>query len=132
MFSNKEFIEAFETTLKNMFNIIQAKNHDYGGATDPFNNFRMVEKLNITDLETGILVRMSDKMARISTLLKSPAKVVDEKLEDTLLDLANYAIILKLYLQQKKQAYTMGATEISYRLYEVGNTEAGKIIPTSL
>jgi hypothetical protein len=43
---------------------------------------------------------MSDKMARIATLLKSEAQVTDEKLKDTLQDLANYAMILQMYNEQ--------------------------------
>jgi hypothetical protein len=40
-------------------------------------------------------------MSRISTLIDKEAKVEDEKIIDTLVDLANYAIILKVYLSQK-------------------------------
>ena len=41
----------------------------------------------------GILVRMSDKWARIVQLSTKEAAVKDETIEDTLLDLANYALL---------------------------------------
>lgn len=57
------------------------KNHDYGPT-------------NILDYgATGVVVRMNDKLSRIENLIhkKNDAKVKDEKLEDTLLDIVNYA-----------------------------------------
>jgi hypothetical protein len=49
-----------------------------------------------------MLVRMMDKMSRISTLLDKKAQVSDESIEDTLEDLANYAIIMKSYIKRSK------------------------------
>ena len=96
----KEFKEQFRDTLDNMYNIMENKNADYA-KTDPFGNFRLVETLWITSVEKGILVRMCDKMSRISTLIDQKAEVKDEAIEDTLEDLANYSIILKLYLKYR-------------------------------
>lgn len=43
----------------------------------------------------GIIVRMSDKLARLNNLMKNKnnIQVTDEKIEDTLKDIANYAIM---------------------------------------
>lgn len=95
-------VKGFKETLEKMNSIREAKNHDYAGVGDPFDNFKMVEKLGITSVEKGILVRMTDKMSRIVNLLEREGKVEDEKIEDTLLDLANYTVILKCYLEHKK------------------------------
>ena len=66
---------------------------------------KLVESLWITSVEKWILVRMADKMSRISTLIDQEAQVKDEAIEDTLQDLANYSIILKLYLSTKTKIY---------------------------
>ena len=95
-------MKGFKETLEKMQKTMEAKNHDYGATDDAFNNFRNCERLGICSVEEGILVRMSDKLSRASTLLKKEGKVEDEKIGDTLLDLANYAIILKCYLEAKK------------------------------
>ena len=92
------FKEEFKKTLDTMYSIMEKKNADYA-KSDPFWNFKLVESLWITSVEKGILVRMADKMSRISTLIDQEAQVKDEAIEDTLQDLANYAIILKIYLQ---------------------------------
>ena len=50
---------------------------------------------------TSFFVRMEDKLNRARTLdMKKSQEVVDEKLEDTLLDLANYAIISVIELKK--------------------------------
>lgn len=81
--------------------ISKKKNADYAGSGDPFKNFRAAELLGMT-LEQGIILRMSDKLVRIGNLLTHEAKVEDEKIDDTLKDLANYAMILRVYLKNKK------------------------------
>ena len=85
-------IEEFEKNLKIMLELTKAKNHDYAKGDDPYKNFRLVEQLGICSVETGILVRMCDKMSRIANLIDTDAKVKDESIADTLIDLANYSI----------------------------------------
>jgi hypothetical protein len=82
--------------------ISRKKNADYAGAADPFANFRVCASLGIP-VEVGLIVRMSDKMARIANLTKPGvvAQVVDESVLDTLSDLANYAMILRMWLESQ-------------------------------
>lgn len=102
-------IPGFAKTLDTMYALMQKKNADYCGAAgknDAFINFKRVEAMGITTTEKGLLTRMSDKLGRAGALIDTPAKVKDEALEDTLIDLANYAIILKCYFDEKKKAAT--------------------------
>ena len=70
--------------------VYKAKNHDYG---DSFGD--TYKKLGIISAVT----RLSDKMNRIISLAVShDAQVKDEKIEDTLLDMANYAIMTLIEL----------------------------------
>jgi hypothetical protein len=65
------------------------KNQDYAHQSDPFRNFRMFGTF-------GILVRLSDKIARLRSFEESGQFVVeDERLEDTLLDIINYAVLYR-------------------------------------
>ena len=98
-------IKGFKETTENMYALHKKKNSDYAGSKDPYKNFRQCESLDICSVEQGILVRMSDKMSRISTLIgeNKEAEVTDEKLEDTLLDLANYSVILKCFLENGRK-----------------------------
>lgn len=100
-----EFIEYHAQTVKKMNEICKAKNQDYSGGGDcsAFNNFMIVEHKGICSTEAGFLVRMEDKMMRINNLIKNGgAAVKDEAIEDTLMDLANYSILMMGYLKSKK------------------------------
>lgn len=96
-------IPGFKETLDTMYGIMVAKNADYAGTTDPFANFMQVENLGISTAEKGILVRITDKLSRISNLLETEAQVKDEAITDTLQDMANYAVILKCLIEERSK-----------------------------
>lgn len=85
--------------------LMEAKNHDYSGGaddTEPFLNFTRVEKLGITTTEKGMLVRMTDKLSRLITLVDgNQVKVKDETLKDTVIDVINYSILLYAYVSKR-------------------------------
>jgi hypothetical protein len=77
--------EFFERCKK----IAEARNRRYAGPYDPFKNFRLGG-------DYGVAIRMSDKVSRLLTLLH-PSNTTDEdgeSIEDTCVDLANYAMLL--------------------------------------
>jgi glutaredoxin 2 len=54
--------------------------------------------------EWGILaavVRIDDKMRRLKSLVKQPAKVQSETMRDTLMDMANYCIMSVMELDKE-------------------------------
>ena len=80
--------------LESMKDLYLKKNHDYGDSVSKtFDEYGLV----------SFLVRMDDKMNRIKTLNKiQDAAVIGEKIEDTLLDLANYAILALTEIEFRK------------------------------
>jgi hypothetical protein len=85
---------------------MKKKNHDYSGksGTEPFANFTRAESMGITTTEKGLLVRMLDKMSRLSSFTDSGEFMVeDEKLQDTIIDMINYSILLYAYIQSKSE-----------------------------
>jgi hypothetical protein len=90
--TQQDYLREFATLTEKMKEITARKNNDYATDADPFRNFRTFEEL-------GILVRMSDKFSRLRTAIqdKREFKVDDETIEDTCLDLANYALLLLCY-----------------------------------
>lgn len=97
----EEYMKRFEELTNQMLSITKAKNHDYSWTTRAFKNFELCENLEVCSVEAGILVRITDKITRISNLISSENQVADEKITDTLLDLANYALILRIYIETK-------------------------------
>ena len=75
----------------NMAKTYAAKNHDYGNSFE-----QSLDKFGLV----ASIVRMGDKMNRIESLSKKEAEVKDESIKDTLLDLANYAIMTVMWLNR--------------------------------
>lgn len=72
--------------------IYEKKNHDYGDSFgETYNELGII----------SCITRMNDKMNRLKTLVKTDNQVKDESVSDTLLDLANYAIMTYMCLHQQ-------------------------------
>lgn len=75
--------------------LYERKNHDYG---DSFHKMFMEEGMGMCR------IRLGDKLNRFKTLSKGQhQQVTDESIRDTLLDLANYAIMTVLELDESNQ-----------------------------
>jgi hypothetical protein len=80
------------------------KNAGYAGADNPdaWANFRMSEAFDVSAFK-GCLVRMSDKYIRVTNLIKNPNnEQVGESIDDTLTDLAAYALIAICLRREEK------------------------------
>ena len=102
--NKKEYMAYHLECCTKMHEITKKKNADYTGETDdPFFNFSRVEAVGIASTEQGFLTRMIDKISRITTFAqKGVLLVADESIEDTLLDLSNYCILMSGYIKSKK------------------------------
>ena len=98
-----QLFEFHKQFCKDMIAITQKKNADYTGASDdPFFNFTRVQALEACTAEQGFLTRMSDKYCRIVSFVKLGAlKVKDESVRDTLMDLANYCVLMAAYIESQ-------------------------------
>lgn len=105
--TREEYLKLHAEYCERMKAISRAKNADYtSGAAidDAFANFRQVEHLGICSAEVGFLARMTDKMSRINSFVKKGVlSVKDESIEDTLLDLANYSMLMAAFIKEKKR-----------------------------
>ena len=100
-----ELLKLHDELCKAARKIMEISNHDDAGGKHesiPFANFTRVESMGITTTEKGLLVRMTDKMSRLSTFCQEGEfKVKDESLRDTILDTINYGILLYAYVTSK-------------------------------
>jgi hypothetical protein len=88
---------TFETILNHMATVYQAKNNDYGSS------YKLAPALLGIPVHVGLLVRMTDKIARACKLAQGQeAQVKDESLTDTLVDLANYAVLAVMAVESEK------------------------------
>lgn len=99
MKDNYNRVAKFEQITTDMFELYKRKNADYGNSVaKTFDEWGLV----------SFLVRMEDKLNRATTLTKKQgeARIADEKIEDTLLDLANYSIMALIELDRAKSELT--------------------------
>lgn len=81
--------QVFKEITELMLQTYIKKNRDYGGAFE-----RGMERDGII----SALTRMYDKLDRLHSLKDKDPEVVEETVEDTLMDLANYAIMTRICL----------------------------------
>lgn len=88
--------------LENMQAVYEAKDSDYSATGLPMGNLRKCEDAGI-EAWRGCLVRIGDKMSRLENFLKEKEYlVISEKAEDTVIDLANYAILMTCLIEEIK------------------------------
>lgn len=90
-FTPKEL--AFQAITATMLDTYIRKNHDYGDSFgEGFKEFGL----------TSAVIRLGDKYRRLKSLCKDSAKVNDESINDTLLDMANYAVMTLVEMEGVK------------------------------
>lgn len=90
---NEPDARSFKKITDEMFDTFKAKNHDYGSS---FSNLFK---------ECGMIYaygHMAEKLERVKSLMKDEVKVKGERMKDSLLDLANYAILTVMELERKE------------------------------
>ena len=91
--SPKKYV-AFRDITNGMYDTFKAKNHDYGNSfSELFAECGM----------TYAYGHLSEKLKRVKSLMSDEAKVKDESMRDSLLDLANYAILTIMELDKTKK-----------------------------
>lgn len=83
-------LDKFEQITDKLHETYLRKNSDYGNS--------FVKSLDEFGLVAAV-VRMNDKMERLKSLINKKAEVKDESIADTLEDLANYAIMTRIYIE---------------------------------
>ena len=96
--TRKNFI--INPLLDLMSDTYSKKNQDYSGG-NPLGNFLECQKAGIDPFD-GLITRISDKKSRIVQLTKNhnKAEIVNERLEDSLLDLSVYSLIAIIILEE--------------------------------
>lgn len=105
MISLKEVMEEHKRLCGEALEIVETKGADYNRSQqkngDTLFNMRVCQLLGVVDNVTqGILVRLSDKFMRLSSLCKDPLQnpeVKNESVEDTIKDIINYLVYLNLF-----------------------------------
>jgi len=99
--TSDELLDNMSDRFARCLEISQRKNADYAGDADPFANFRMSSMVGV-DPRRAILVRITDKLSRISRLLDHEPAVADEPIQDSIDDAVNYLAILGALIDSER------------------------------
>lgn len=98
-----QYLEFHKSMCEKMTEITIKKNQDYTGISlDPFHNFRLCEHAGVASTMQGFLTRILDKVARVNSFAqRGTLAVKEESVLDTLLDLANYSILMAGFIKSE-------------------------------
>ena len=91
---NEPDARSFKKITDKLLDTYKAKNHDYDSS---FSN--LFKECGMT----YAYGHMKEKLERVKSLMKDEAKVKGEGMKDSLLDLANYAILTVMELERKEE-----------------------------
>jgi len=95
--------EAFMQALEEVRAMHLSKSHDYGSETDPLANIRNGADFVGIEPWRAAMVRLSDKVTRLATFNRT-RRLNYESVEDSLLDLASYALLTLLLFREDAAA----------------------------
>jgi len=125
-FTREELLQLQLSMTNKAYALMGKKNQDYTGGGGVFANFEAAGIFGVHRVK-GALVRMTDKMQRINSFIENGIlQVSDESVEDTLLDIINYAILIGGMIKEEKripEAGKGGQGEIVSNFWEDGSLE---------
>ena len=104
--NRKELFEHHKKLCGEALSLMEKKNHDYAGegGDTPFANFTRSEDMGICSTEQGFLVRVCDKLSRLSTFTSAGTlKVDNESYHDAVVDIINYMVLFSGFLKDKNE-----------------------------
>lgn len=102
--TKKELLELHMKICERACILMKQKSEDYATGDDPFANFRRGEILGFATSEEGLMLRVVDKISRISTFLrKGHLTVENESVTDSIMDIINYMVLLQGMLEDKSK-----------------------------
>ena len=99
--TKKEQMAHFGYITGEMRKTLFSKGDDYANE-DRLSNFKLAGAISGGDARTNCLNLISTKVARLGVLIKTNKEPNNESIEDSVLDLANYAVLLSMIINENK------------------------------
>jgi len=91
--------EHLDEVLSQMTYLLLKKGNDYANE-DRLSNFKLAGSIAGGNAATNCLNMIATKVARLGNLLTSDKIPVNESINDSVIDLANYAVLLHMILNE--------------------------------
>jgi hypothetical protein len=98
----KEFFKSF---VNAQYRVLLSKGDDYAN-TDRLSNFKLAGSIAGGSAPINCLNLIATKVARLGVLLNSGKQPNNESVQDSILDLANYAVLLAMILHDSEPKKT--------------------------
>jgi len=105
--TQEEQVKHFEELTTQMKNILFKKGNDYANQ-DRLSNFKLAGSICGLKAEQNCLSLIATKVARLGVLLGSNKEPNNESIQDSILDLANYSILLSMILKDSEKEKCCG------------------------
>ena len=99
--TKKEQKAHFNYIVDEMEKVLFSKGDDYANE-DRLSNFKLAGAITGGDARTNCLNLIATKVARLGVLINSKEKPNNESIEDSVLDLANYSVLLLMIINENK------------------------------
>ncbi len=99
--TKKEQMAHFGYITGEMRKTLFSKGDDYANE-DRLSNFKLAGAISGGDARTNCLNLISTKVARLGVLINTNKEPNNESIEDSVLDLANYAVLLSMIINENK------------------------------
>ena len=95
-----QMCNSFEAICEEMLELFKKKQADYGPTNIGMGNRTIDTDEDVQKSMIGLVVRMNDKIQRLMNLILDNRDPQNESVEDTLIDIANYAVMAKIVIDK--------------------------------
>lgn len=97
--TKEEQLQHFTYFTEKMKRTLFSKGDDYANE-DRLSNFKMAGAIAGGDAKTNCLNLIATKVARLGVLINSDQEPNNESIADSILDLANYSVLLSMIIEE--------------------------------
>lgn len=112
--------EVFKEAVADMERIMFEKGNDYANE-DRLSNFKLAGSIVGSNAELNCLNLIATKVARLGVLLNSRVQPNNESINDSLIDLANYALLLMMIRNDREPIAAKAAAAAASSVQEYKN-----------
>ncbi len=107
------FLQDTQTMLDRCMSLLKSKSNDYAEGSDAFINFKTAAQIAGISPEQTLLTLLGMKISRLTQLIGKGKRAKNESVEDTMLDIINYVVLLRGMMQEQENPPTMPPAAVS-------------------
>lgn len=96
------FVEETQVLFDRCVTLLKSKSNDYADGSDAFTNFKTAAQIAGISPHQTLLTLLGMKLSRLTQLIGKGKQAQHESVEDTLLDLINYIVLLRGMLKEQE------------------------------